>query len=378
MRSRVNYLSAFTEIVWPDYQCCGVNLATSILTYYGVQSRHSTLPVLDTFLKRIYRNVVLLILDGLGAETLEESFPDNSFLKERRISEMSAVFPSTTTAATTSLRTGLTPAEHGWLGWTLYFKEINKSVDIFSNREQFTGEMAAEFHAASYFLKNEEITEKITSRGKAEGLAISAHDTIYAADMPQLVSRVLESCRKPGQHYVYAYFGEPDTRMHISGIHSRESQEVLRLLDGQVAELAVQLPEDTLLIVTADHGLVDTQPAVIEENPDVMRMLVRPPVMEPRAAALYVKEECIKCFPEVFNAAFGEDFLLLDSFEALDRGLFGEGRHRTGLMDLLGNYVALAVGSRALYQKRARQHLIGMHAGLTKREMRVPLIIGKE
>jgi hypothetical protein len=48
------------------------------------------------------------------------------------------------------------------------------------------------------------------------------------------------------------------------------------------------------------------------------------------------------------------------------------------LTDLLGNYVALAYGSRALYQKRARQHLIGMHAGLTKREMRVPLIIGKE
>ncbi len=371
-------MSASAEIVWPDYQCCGVNLAASILAHYGVQSGHTTLPVLDSYLKRGYRNVVLLILDGLGATTLEESFPENSFLKKRRISEMSAVFPSTTTAATTSFRTGLTPAEHGWLGWTLYFKEIGKSVDIFSNREQFTGEMAAEFHAASSLLKVKDITKIITAKGQAEGTAISAHDKIYAADMPQLISRILESCRKPGRHYVYAYFGEPDASMHTSGIHSRESHEVLNLLDAQIEELAMKLPEDTLLVVTADHGLIDTEPAIIEEQADVMRMLVRPPVMEPRAAAMYVKEEYIEYFPDVFNAAFGRDFLLLDSLKALDRGLFGEGRRREGLIDLLGNYVAIAVGSRALYQKRALQHLIRMHAGLTRREMRVPLIIGKK
>ncbi len=375
---RGSCLNACAETVWPDYDQCGVNLAASILAHYGIGSGHATLPVLDGYLNRGYRNVVLLLLDGLGAMTLEEAFSENSFLKKRRIGEMSAVFPSTTTAATTSLRTGMTPVEHGWLGWTLYFQQIGKSVDIFSNREQFTGEMAADFHAASTFLPVRDITDLITGTGRAEGAAVSAHDRIFAPDMPRLTDRVEETCLRGGRHYIYAYFGEPDATMHVSGIHSRDTLAVLRRLDEQVGELSARLPEDTLLLVTADHGLADTQPAVIEEHPDVMRMLIRPPVMEPRAAALYVKAEHMNDFPEAFKAAFGGAFHLITCDEALDTGLFGAGRMRAGLRDLIGDYVAIAVGSLALYHKRDRQPLIGMHAGLTRREMRVPLIVAKE
>ncbi len=375
---RGSCLNACAEAVWPDYNHCGVNLAASILAHFGIGSGHATLPVLDGYLNRGYRSVVLLLLDGLGAVTLEEAFSENSFLKKRRIGELSAVFPSTTTAATTSLRTGMTPKEHGWLGWTLYFRQIGKSVDIFSNREQFTGALAADFHAASTFLPVRDITDLITEKGQAEGTAVSAHDRIFAPDMPRLMDRVEETCRRAGRHYVYAYYGEPDTTMHVSGIHSRDTMAVLRRLDEQVGELSARLPEDTLLLVTADHGLADTQPAVIEEHPDVMKMLIRPPVMEPRAAALYVKADYMSAFPESFNAAFAGSFLLITSDEALEKGLFGGGRMRAGLRDLLGDYVALAVGSLALYQKRDRQPLIGMHAGLTGREMRVPLIVVKE
>ncbi len=380
LRWQGNSLNGSVEIVWPDYSRCASNLVCSILYHYGILPRHPTLPELDRYLNRGYRNVVLLILDGLGSETLKEVFPENGFLKKRRITDLSAVFPSTTTAATTSLRSAMNPVEHGWLGWTLYFKEYDKSVDIFTNRAQFSGEPAADVHIASTLMPlRSTVTEMVTRSGRAEGLSISAHDQIIAEDMPQIVSRVHEACVKPGKHYVYAYYGEPDSTMHRYGIHSEETNAVLRCLDSQVQELAEGLGPDTLLIVTADHGLVDTLPVYVEDHPELMGMLVRPPVMEPRAAVLYVKDELKSSFPRAFTDAFGKEaFLLTGSREVVDRGLFGTGLQMPGLMDLLGDYIAIAVGDRALNQRKMQHPLVGMHAGLTRREMLVPLIIAKE
>ena len=42
---------------------------------------------------------------------------------KNRIKSITSVFPPTTTAATTSMLSGLNPNEHGWLGWDLYFKK---------------------------------------------------------------------------------------------------------------------------------------------------------------------------------------------------------------------------------------------------------------
>ena len=102
---------------WPDYRCCGVNLVGSIAAYLGMPDMHPGVPEVDGLLSRgAWRSVVLLVLDGLGSVSLGELFPDEAFLPGRRMMDLSAVYPSTTVAATTSLRSGLYPNEHGWLG----------------------------------------------------------------------------------------------------------------------------------------------------------------------------------------------------------------------------------------------------------------------
>lgn len=66
---------------------------------------------------------------------------------------ISSVFPATTTAATVTMETGMSPIEHGWLGWSLYFDEIGANVNIFSNTLFGTdGEPAAEYHVARRYL----------------------------------------------------------------------------------------------------------------------------------------------------------------------------------------------------------------------------------
>ena len=83
--------------------------------------------------QKIIKNVVLLLMDGMGVNVLERSLPENAFLRKHIKTELSSVYPCTTTAATTSVLTGRTPAEHGWIGWSCYFKEVDKCIDLFSN-----------------------------------------------------------------------------------------------------------------------------------------------------------------------------------------------------------------------------------------------------
>ena len=58
----------------------------------------------------------------------------NEFLYRNMLKEISSVVPATTTASTTSMLTGLTPVEHGWLAWDLYFKKEDKIVTMFTNK----------------------------------------------------------------------------------------------------------------------------------------------------------------------------------------------------------------------------------------------------
>ena len=56
---------------FPDYSRCGVNMMASVLRYFGTDKGHSGLPELDAILsRRKYRNVVLMLFDGLSTDAL--------------------------------------------------------------------------------------------------------------------------------------------------------------------------------------------------------------------------------------------------------------------------------------------------------------------
>ncbi len=52
------------------------------------------------------------------------------------LTSYASVFPPTTTAATTSLETGLNPFEHVWLGLTIYINELNNIYTLFLNSQK--------------------------------------------------------------------------------------------------------------------------------------------------------------------------------------------------------------------------------------------------
>ena len=108
--------------VLPDYSNCGLNVASSVLRHFGAPCAHPTHPDVDALLgRKQYKNIVVMPFDGLGMATIADHLPKDSFLASHIARQMTAVFPSTTVAATTSIESGDSPCEHGWLGWSMYF-----------------------------------------------------------------------------------------------------------------------------------------------------------------------------------------------------------------------------------------------------------------
>ena len=121
----------------PDYHHCLVNLANSVLKRFGVATTADSLPLADRYLNG-YKNVVILLLDALGTSILEKHLDEDGFFRSHLVGSFESVYPPTTVAATTSIRSGLYPNEHGWLGWDMYYPQIDKTVTVFLNTEQRT------------------------------------------------------------------------------------------------------------------------------------------------------------------------------------------------------------------------------------------------
>jgi len=116
------------EFVLPDWSRSLVNIPATILRIFGREPPHPSLP--RELLPDLggVRKVILLIIDALGWEMLLPLLDGNlvfsRLAEEGRLLRLTSVFPATTTAALSTLATGLSPAEHGLLGFRLYLKEF--------------------------------------------------------------------------------------------------------------------------------------------------------------------------------------------------------------------------------------------------------------
>ena len=57
-------------ITLPNYNKSILNTISSILKYYKIDNGHSTLDNIDSLLNKNYKNVFLIVLDGMGEHIL--------------------------------------------------------------------------------------------------------------------------------------------------------------------------------------------------------------------------------------------------------------------------------------------------------------------
>ncbi|MBQ4046529.1 MAG: phosphodiesterase [Lachnospiraceae bacterium] len=388
------------DICMPDYRNCLVNLSSSIMRYFGAEPSHETLPLADRLLTGNYRNVILILLDGLGLKMLENNLKPDGFLASHLAGDYLSVFPPTTVAATTGLLSGLYPCESGWLGWDCYIPSIDRNVTMFRNVDADTGESlrgegAGEDTAHRYY-PYQSIFDRIREAG---GLAYAASPFMELC-IPTLegnLERAAALCRQPGKKFIYVYDSEPDHTMHNCGCGSAEASQITALQEQKVEEFCRTLrdteladseneSEDggdennggTLVLITADHGHIDTGGAALSAHPEIEKCLVRKPAIEPRAKSFFVKEGMEADFEKAFLEAFGQDYLLYKKEEVLEMGLFGplqSSLEHPDFRRMIGDYLALARKNLSFYNTEAEaERFLSHHAGITADEMRIPLI----
>ena len=362
--------------VQPDYRNCCLNVISSISGYFGLPLPYPTHPVVDGLLGgKAYRNVIVMLFDGMGIDILEKALPEDAFLRRKLLHTMTSCYPSTTTNVTTSFECGLSPREHGWLGWTLYFPQIQKPVDIFTN--QSNGQAAADYRVADRFIPREMIFPRITAAGMAEACCVSPFGDTRVETLNELFDTALALRRDEKRRYIYTYWGDPDHTMHEVGCYDPKVLSIVQDINGRTEEFARDLPEDTLLMLTADHGLLDAEYHYLEEEaPKLMEMLAHDPSIESRALSFHVKPEYRDAFPDAFKALYGDHFLLLTGDEFI-RDYLGDGETRPAVYDFVGDYMALSMDAWCLAPRLQDHTLKGVHAGLTAQEMLVPLIVAK-
>ena len=379
----------------PDYGNCLVNLSRSILKEFGAETAADTLPAADKYLAGDYKNVVLLLLDAMGISVMEKHLAADGFFFSHLKHTYSSVYPPTTVAATTSVLSGQYPNEHGWLGWDLYFPELGKNVTVFTNREQLKEKAgaapeeegpawgmdsleepqpAAEFSAGFRYLPYRNILDRIRGAG---GCAYASMPFLepYPDTPEKIFARVKELCEAPGKKFIYAYWNEPDSTMHRTGTASSETHSMVTAIEKAV-EKTVSGLTDTLFMIIADHGHMDSRNCCLLDYPEILNCLVRQPSFEPRTLNLFIKDEYKEVFPDIFRKYFEDSFVLLTREEVLSGKLFGTGKDHDGLEGMIGDYVALAVSDRSIFNTHLEaQEVPGGHAGLTREEITIPLIV---
>ena len=225
------------KILYPDYNNSIANLACSILSYYGVGSANKTLPLADKFLKSKYKNVVVLLLDGMGKNIIESNLSADGFFRSNLKGIYSSTFPPTTVAATTAIESGLFPNQSAWMGWTGYFKEIDKNVNYFTNIDNDTGEQAAIFNVPYTYCPYTNICDKIKDKGTL-AYCVAPYSEPFPKTYEELCNEIKRFCDLDGRKYIYSYWYEPDGTMHETGCFSKKSKKILQEIEIMTEKLA--------------------------------------------------------------------------------------------------------------------------------------------
>jgi hypothetical protein len=383
--------------VLPDYDGGSiVNLMASIAATLGAPPgpypllRH---PGLDPLLAARDR-VVLLVVDGLGYDHLTRDYPGSNLCRHLRGS-LTSVFPATTATAITAFLTGLAPAQHGITGWHMYFAEVSTIGAVLPLRTRSTDRPLTELgldparffdHQSlfdrvpvrSFVVSPERIVDSEFNRyhsGRAERRGYGSRERLFAS--------ILGCLRAAGGRcYVYAYYADFDSVAHEHGVNSEKADRVVRRFDDAFsAFLSAAAGLDATIIVTADHGFIDSPPErliELDDHPELQATLRLPLCGERRAAYCYVHPERAGDFEAYVQGALADSVQLFPSDTLIAQGWFGPGPPHARLKERIGDYTLVMRDNWTIKDwlpGEARHRQIGVHAGVTADEMLVPLVV---
>ena len=131
---------------------------------------------------------------------------------------------------------------------------------------------------------------------------------------------------REGRRAVYLYWGDVDHVGHSRGFASPEWVAELEHLDAGMGLLARTLPKGTLLVVTADHGMVDVGERIdVSQEPGLAEGVE---LLAGEERALHVYTGDAARLAERWRGILGGRALVMTKDEALGTGVFGRAGRR--------------------------------------------------
>ena len=235
---------------------------------------------------------IFLILDGFGYDLLNEFLAvreNGKFFEDAKVEKLTTLFPSTTTTVLTSFQTGVTPAEHGIVGWNVFVNEIGFVVMPYKDAPAMSKEFVLSKVGFPSIIPKPELFIRVSKEKRIlfmhdEGLQYKFEDIVNSgevahtsfSDMFVKLKRVIKEGR---YDFVYVYCDLID---HMEHLYGKSSEEVHQQLLSFFVELKrILLPElkegDYNLVITSDHGQIEIDGRInIDSKSDIMDYLVRP------------------------------------------------------------------------------------------------------
>jgi hypothetical protein len=320
------------------------------------------------------RSYVLVLFDGLGDHQLDH--PAAGTMRAHRVGALDSPFPATTTVSLATIATGLTPAEHGLLGYQLWMPSVDKVV----NTIQWTTTWGEPIdYDTNGFLPTPNLWERLRA-ADIEPITLQPWN-FERSPMSRMLYRGarFEPWRSEDEaadaaatlaaesgRLVFLYIPHVDFAAHVGGQDDDDYQEAMKIVDRLWERLTRRLPSGAVAIGTADHGHVDIP---LEQQVRIATADHDDRIFYGDTRAMFVR---------------GDGAALADRLPAtwIPRSemehWWGPGTHHPEFDARAPDGVLVADEGYALLHRHSDDGLIGQHGAPTDAELRIPLLVAGE
>jgi hypothetical protein len=366
------------EPVLPDWE--GASLHRVVPTLLGELAHPGRAALPDWFPEPVAgaEQVVLLVLDGLGADQLRERCSLAPVLAGGVGGPITSVAPSTTACALTTLVTGRTPAEHGVIGYrlALHGEVMNVLQWSVAGVDARMSVPASSFQPCQAFPGARVPVPVVTRQDFGPTGFTAAHlgdVDLHRWHTPAGLVTAVRELTSGGAPFVYAYYEGIDKVAHAEGLGPYYDDE-LRAVDRLVGDVLGVLPPGAVLVVTADHGQVEVGGSVELVGPEIMEAVTLI-TGEGRFRWLHLRPGATEDVAATALSLHGDVAWVRTKEQMIDDGWLG-GVPSPEVAARLGDVALVPFAPTAFLDPAdtGELRLKARHGSLTRAEMSVPLL----
>ncbi len=402
------------ELVFPNYDGLSIrNLAHTVVRLLDGKPSTTRLggsPLDERVWGQLWgqaKRIVLFVSDGMGWRLLQEIIAADpataqivaDLTGDGTLTPITSIAPSTTAAALPCIWTGAGPIATGMAGTRLFLREFSVLANMLHytpmagrHRTDVLEEWGLDF---STFIPISTLGEELALR-RIESYAVLQKD-LFGSGLSKLMHRGITGAVR---HYGYTdlwvtlrellrgtrgkrcfinvYWSGVDGSSHLYGTVTEQSVTEIR---RQLADLRDVMLSDgvadgrTLLMLAADHGHSPVANVVdMSAHPVLLDALRCGMGGDSRFTHLYLRDGMRERVMAYVESHFADSIVALDTAEAIRAGLFGSDPCYPEAVARLGD-VTLIAREGTLISTKSTPGSLSRHAGLSAREMLVPLLM---